>query len=61
MTMTGKEVIKLLKANGWMVDRVNGSHWIMVKGDQTITVPVHSGKALKQGTLASILKQAGLK
>ena len=29
--MTGKELVKLLKKNGWRLDRVNGSHHVMKK------------------------------
>jgi predicted RNA binding protein YcfA (HicA-like mRNA interferase family) len=29
--MTGKEFIKLLKKEGWKLDRINGSHHIMIK------------------------------
>jgi predicted RNA binding protein YcfA (HicA-like mRNA interferase family) len=39
--VTGKEVIARLKAAGWSVNRVNGSHHILVKGDQAVPVPVH--------------------
>lgn len=41
MTMSGKEVVALLKEHGWTVARIHGSHFIMVKGNQTIVVPVH--------------------
>lgn len=61
MTMSGKELVKLLTKNGWMLERVQGSHHIMVKGDKTITVPVHGNQDLKPGLLGAILKQAGLK
>ncbi len=59
--MNGKEVLKLLKKNGWQLDRVSGSHHILAKGNQTITVPVHGSADLKTGTLKAIFKQAGLK
>lgn len=61
MTMSGKEMVKLLLANGWTIDRINGSHHIMVKGSKTITVPVHGNQSMKTGLLNAILKQAGLK
>lgn len=61
MTMSGKEVVGLLKDHGWTVDRINGSHFIMVKGNQTIVVPVHRNQAMKPGLLNAILKQADLK
>jgi len=59
--VSGKELIKLLRNEGWSVDRVNGSHHIMKKGEKTISVPVHSNRDLPSGTLNAILKQAGLK
>ena len=59
--MTGKEVIKKLKQNGWILDRIAGSHHIMKKNDRTISVPVHGQKDLKSGTLNAILKEARLK
>ena len=39
--MTGKEMVKLLKRNGWELDRISGSHHILVKGQKTLSVPVH--------------------
>jgi predicted RNA binding protein YcfA (HicA-like mRNA interferase family) len=59
--MTGKELVKLLKALGWELARIEGSHHIMVKGTKTISVPVHGNKDLKKGTLESLKKQGGLK
>lgn len=58
--MTGKEVIKLMEAEGWTLDRINGSHHIMIKeGLRSVPVPVHGKDDL--GPLAArILKQAGI-
>lgn len=61
MTMSGKEVVDLLLDHEWTIDRINGSHYIMVKGNQTLVVPVHGNRDLKPGLLNAILKQAGLK
>ena len=52
--MDGKEVIKLMKKNEWILDRINGSHHIMIKGKKTISVPVHGSKDIPKGTLNSI-------
>lgn len=57
--MTGKELVKQLQNNGWEVERVYGSHYIMKKGLQTETVPYHT-KDLKPGLLHSIKKRTGL-
>jgi len=59
--VNGKVLIKLLKSNGWVLDRVSGSHHILKKDSKTIVVPVHGTKDIKIGTLNSILKEAGLK
>lgn len=61
MTLTGKELVKLLEENGWTVDRISGSHHIMVKSNKTVSVPVHGNRDLPQGMLNKLLKQAGLK
>lgn len=61
MPMSGKDVVQLLIKHGWQIDRISGSHYIMVKGNQTIVVPVHGRRDMKPGTLNRILKDAGLK
>lgn len=64
MPPTAKEVIRLLKKDGWyeIPARSGSSHMNFkhpVKPGK-VTVPVHSGD-MKPGTYSSILKQAGLK
>lgn len=60
--MTGVELIKMLKKNGWVLDRISGSHHIMIKeGKRSIPIPVHGKKDLPKGLLKKILKQAGIK
>jgi predicted RNA binding protein YcfA (HicA-like mRNA interferase family) len=59
--MSGKGCIKLLKKHGWVVDRIRGSHHIMLKGNASIPVPVHGNADIAPGTLHNILKKAGLK
>lgn len=61
MTLSGKELVKWLRDEGWELDRIAGSHHIMVKGGKTVSVPVHDNKALPTGLLNKLLKQAGLK
>lgn len=58
--MKDKDLAKLLKKNGWKLDRINGSHHIFRKEELTISVPVH-GKDVPTGLLQKILKDAGLK
>jgi predicted RNA binding protein YcfA (HicA-like mRNA interferase family) len=59
----GVAVVRALKRAGFAVDRIVGSHHILVYPDdatRTVTVPVHSGRDLKPGTLRAIIRQAGL-
>lgn len=60
---TGREVVRALTKAGFVVDRIVGSHHLMRFPGQptrTLTVPVHSGRDLKPGTLRSIIRQSGL-
>lgn len=63
MPMTAKQMVKLLKKNGFEELRQNGtSHLIMInrKTGVSIPIPMHSGD-LKKGMEQKILKEAGLK
>ena len=55
--------IKLLEKEGWYEVRQSGSHKIFrnAKHNRPLSVPYHGNKDLAEGTLNSILKQAGLK
>jgi predicted RNA binding protein YcfA (HicA-like mRNA interferase family) len=59
--MSGKDLVKRLQKEGWEIDRIQGSHHIMKKGDETVSVPVHSNKDMPVGTLNDILRDTGLK
>ncbi len=58
--LSGKEVCLILMAHGFEQVRQKGSHLIMQKqlDSMTITVPVPQHKEIKSGTLASIIRQA---
>jgi predicted RNA binding protein YcfA (HicA-like mRNA interferase family) len=60
--LSGREVCKILEAEGFSEVRRRGSHVVMQKrsADITITVPVPDHVELKAGTLSSIIRQAGL-
>lgn len=58
--MRDKALVKLLLRNGWKIDRINGSHHILIKGNKTEVIPVHV-KDVKVGLLNAILKRNGFK
>jgi len=59
--LTPKQVIILLRKNGFILKRRKGSHFIFYNptSQRRVTVPFHP-KDLPKGTLHAILKQAGL-
>ncbi len=58
--MKVRELLKLLKKDGWVENSQKGSHLQLEHAIKKVTVPVHGGD-IPKGTLNSILKQAGLK
>lgn len=58
--MKGKDLVKLLEQNGWIVHRINGSHHVMKKGDKIEVIPVHN-KDIPIGLANKIMKRTGLK
>jgi predicted RNA binding protein YcfA (HicA-like mRNA interferase family) len=59
--VNGKEVIAKLKTAGWSLDRVHGSHHVLVKDGKAVPVPVHGTRDLGAGLLAAIARQTGVK
>ena len=55
--MTGRQMLKLFIENGWKIDRINGSHYIVEKGDKTESIPVHTNKELGKGIQHKLLKR----
>jgi predicted RNA binding protein YcfA (HicA-like mRNA interferase family) len=56
--VSGSEVIRTLQRLGFIVIRQRGSHVILRRGSQGCLVPDH--REVKAGTLAGLLKQAGV-
>ena len=57
-SVSGSEVIRALQRLGFIVLRQRGSHVILRRGSQGCVVPDH--REVKTGTLAGLLKQAGV-
>ena len=56
--LSGAEVIKALEQLGFKQVRQRGSHLVLRRGSSGTVVPLH--KPVKIGTLAGILRQAGV-
>jgi mRNA interferase HicA len=61
--LNGRQIVKALQRGGYEVIRLSGSHHVMRNPKvptSKVIVPVHGSKDLPPGTVASILRQAGL-
>ena len=56
--LSGAEIVRLLQRLGFELIRQRGSHAILRKKSRGCVVPMH--KEVRTGTLASILRQAGV-
>ncbi len=61
LSLTPKEIVKILKKKGFVLDRSRGSHqvWLHPETRKRAIVPMHN-KDIPTGTLYAILKQAGI-
>lgn len=60
--VSGHELVAILRRHGWEVDRIRGSHHVLVKPGrpEILTVPVHGNTPLKPGLLLALLRVSGL-
>lgn len=58
----GQKLIKILIKYGFVLNRISGSHHILVHKEKhiTLSIPVHKGKTLGKEITLAIIKDAGL-
>jgi predicted RNA binding protein YcfA (HicA-like mRNA interferase family) len=58
-----RDVIKLIENDGWILVRQRGSHrqYIHAVKSGRVTVAGNLGAEIRAGTLANVMRQAGLK
>jgi predicted RNA binding protein YcfA (HicA-like mRNA interferase family) len=56
MPTSGKDLVREFERAGWVFDRQRGSHVILKKGAQTVSIPVHGNKDLPIGTEKKLRK-----
>ncbi len=60
-SLTGKELLSVLKKAGFILLRVKGSHHFIHHPDgRSTVVPVHSGETIGPGLFAKILRDCDL-
>lgn len=58
--LSGREVVHVFESLGWQVARQNGSHIIMTKKNELVTLSVPDHRETARGTLKSLIRAAGL-
>ena len=58
--LSGKEIVRIFESFGWEVSRQRGSHIIMTKAGETVTLSVPAHKEVARGTLRSLIRSANL-
>ncbi len=55
-----QQVVKVFEQHGWEIVRQKGSHIIMVKKDNSMTLSIPKHKTVAKGTLRSLIQKSGL-
>ena len=58
--LSGSETCKILQMFGWRIVHQKGSHIIMVKEGEIVTLSIPNHKEVAKGTLYSLIKSANL-
>jgi predicted RNA binding protein YcfA (HicA-like mRNA interferase family) len=59
-SLSGREVVRVFESFGWRVARQRGSHVIMTKEGEIVTLSIPDHKDVARGTLRSLLRSANL-
>ncbi len=58
--MSGREVVRVFEAFGWVLRRQVGSHMVMTKDGEGATLSVPDHKEVSRGLLRALIRDAGL-
>jgi len=58
--LSGRRVVRAFQRLGWEVARQRGSHIIMVKEGEMVTLSVPDHREVAKGTLRTLIREAGL-
>lgn len=58
--LSGKEVVRVFESFGWRIARQRGSHIVMIKEGEIITLSIPNHKEVAKGTLRSLIRSANL-
>ena len=58
--LSGRAVVRVFESLGWEAVRQTGSHIILVKESETVTLSVPDHREVAKGTLRSLIRTAGM-
>jgi predicted RNA binding protein YcfA (HicA-like mRNA interferase family) len=58
--LSGRKAVRAFQKLGWQVVRQRGSHIIMVKEGEIVTLSIPDHKEIAKGTLRSLIRAAGI-
>ena len=58
--LSGRETVAVFERFGWNVARQKGSHIVMTKPGQLVTLSIPDHREVAKGTLRSLIRAAGL-
>jgi predicted RNA binding protein YcfA (HicA-like mRNA interferase family) len=58
--MNGREVVRVFEKLGWRFVRQKGSHMILVKTGEMVTLSVPDHSEVAKGTLRKLIRTAGI-
>jgi predicted RNA binding protein YcfA (HicA-like mRNA interferase family) len=58
--MNGREVVRVFKKLGWRFVRQKGSHMILVKAGEIVTLSIPDHSEVAKGTLRKLIRTAGI-
>jgi predicted RNA binding protein YcfA (HicA-like mRNA interferase family) len=58
--LSGQEVVRVFESLGWNVARQRGSHIVMTKVGEIVTLSIPNHKEVAKGTLRSLIRSANL-
>ena len=58
--LSGQEVVRVFESFGWEVARQRGSHIVMTKAGEIVTLSIPNHKEVAKGTLRSLIRSANL-
>ena len=58
--LSGRKAVRAFEKLDWQVARQRGSHIIMVKDGENVTLSIPDHKEVAKGTLRSLIRAAGI-